>query len=85
MGKPTTCIGENKGADQLRSNRYTDTCSTIPLPSKSKIPSLKPASAIVQPGLCRTLSEHKLMVFSRTDSYGFLSVVMLCNPKCDFN
>ena len=37
MGKPTICIGENKGADQLRSNceadqrlcfRYTD--STIP-------------------------------------------------------
>ena len=47
MGKPTICIGENKGADQLRSNceadqrlcfRYTD--STIPLLSKSKISSL---------------------------------------------
>ena len=47
MGKPTTCIGENKGTDQLRSNcetnqrlcfRYTD--STIPLFSKSKISSL---------------------------------------------
>ena len=24
MGKPTICIGENKGADQLRSNRETD-------------------------------------------------------------
>ena len=44
MGKPTICIGENKGADQLRSNceadqrlcfHYTD--STIPLLSKSKI------------------------------------------------
>ena len=43
MRKPTICIGENKGADQLRSNceadqrlcfRYTD--STIPLLSKSK-------------------------------------------------
>ena len=43
MGKPAICIGENKGADQLRSNceadqrlcfRYTD--STIPLFSKSK-------------------------------------------------
>ena len=42
MGNPTMCIGENKGADQLRSNceadqrfsfRYTD--STIPLLSKS--------------------------------------------------
>ena len=43
MGKLTICIGENKDADQLRSNceadqrlcfRYTD--STIPLLSKSK-------------------------------------------------
>ena len=47
MGKPTICIGENKGADQLRSNceadqrlcfRYID--SAIPLLSKSKISSL---------------------------------------------
>ena len=45
--KPTICICENKGADQLRSNckadqrfcfRYTN--STIPLLSKSKISSL---------------------------------------------
>ena len=44
---PTICLGENKGADQLRRNceadqrlcfRYTD--STIPLLSKSKISSL---------------------------------------------
>ena len=26
MGKPTICIGENKGADQLRSNREADQC-----------------------------------------------------------
>ena len=46
MGKPTICIGENKGADQLRGNREADqrlcfrhTDSTIPLLSKSKIPS----------------------------------------------
>ena len=47
MGKPTICIGENKGVDQLRSNckadqrlcfRYTD--SIICLLSKSKISSL---------------------------------------------
>ena len=46
MGKPTICIGENKGADQLRGNReanqrlcfrYTD--STLPLLLKSKISS----------------------------------------------
>ena len=45
MGKPTICIGENKGADQLRSNceadqrlcfRFTD--STIPLLPKYEIP-----------------------------------------------
>ena len=47
MGKPTVCIGENIGADQLHSSweadqrlyfRYTD--STIPVLSKSKISSL---------------------------------------------
>ena len=47
MRKQTICIGENKGADQLRGNceadqrlcfRYTD--STIPLLSKSKLSSL---------------------------------------------
>ena len=46
MGKPTICIGENKGADQLRSNceadqrlcfRYSD--GTIPLLLKSEISS----------------------------------------------
>ena len=47
MGKPTICIGENKGADQLRGNREADQrlcfCymdSTIPVLSKSKIISL---------------------------------------------
>ena len=44
--KPTICLGENKGADQLRSNceadqrlcfRYSD--STVPLLLKSKISS----------------------------------------------
>ena len=62
MGKPTISTGENKGADQLRSNceadqhlcfRYKD--STIPLLSKSKVSSLVPSSVTVQPGLCRHL------------------------------
>ena len=43
MGKPTICIGENKGADQLRGNREADQrlCldSTIPLLLKSEISS----------------------------------------------
>ena len=76
MGKPTICIGENKGADQLRSNceadqrlcfRYTD--STIPLLSKFKISSLLPSSVTVQPDLCQTWSEPKLLVFSLTGSF----------------
>ena len=44
VGKPTICIGENKGADQLRGNREADQClcfrypdSTIPLLLKSEI------------------------------------------------
>ena len=46
MGKPTICMGKNKGADQLRSNcevdqhlcfRYLDT--TVPLLLKSEISS----------------------------------------------
>ena len=78
MGKPTICIGENKGADQLRSDceadqhlcfRYKD--STIPLFSKSKISSLYPSSVTVQPGLCQTCSEPKLLVFSCTGSFLF--------------
>ena len=76
MGKQTICLGENKGADQLRSNceadqhlcfRYKD--STIPLLSKSKISSLYPPSVTVQADLCRTWSEPKLPVFSCTGSH----------------
>ena len=44
MGKPRICIGENKGADQLRGNRETDqrlcfryTDSTIPVLPKYEI------------------------------------------------
>ena len=68
MGKPTICIGENKGADQLRSNSEADqrlcfrnTDSTIPLLSKSKISSLYPSSVIVQADLCRTWSETQIV------------------------
>ena len=75
MGKPTICLGENKGADQLRGNREADqrlcfryTNSTIPLLSKSEISSLQPSSVTVQPGLCRTCSETRLLVFPRGGS-----------------
>ena len=46
VGKPTICIGGNKGADQLRGNREADqrlcfrfSDNTIPLLLKSKISS----------------------------------------------
>ena len=55
MGKPTICICENKGADQLGGNREADQClcfrytdSTIPLLSKSKISSLWLSSVLVR-------------------------------------
>ena len=58
MGKPTICIGENKGADQLRSNREADqrlcfrySDSTIPPLLNSKISSFYPASVAVQAAL----------------------------------
>ena len=86
MGKPTICMGENKATDQLRSScqadqricfRYTD--STIPILSKSEISSLLPSSVTVQPRLCQTWSEPKLLVFSRTGSivtYSFINVTV---------
>ena len=70
MRKPTICLCENKGADQLRSNceadqrlyfRYTD--SAIPLLLKSIISSFKASSVTVQAGLCLTLSETEIVGF----------------------
>ena len=56
--KPAFCICENKGTDQLRSNRsallFLLQRKYTPLLPKSKISSLYPSSAAVQPGLCRT-------------------------------
>ena len=74
--KPTICLWGNKGTDQLRSNceadqrlcfRHMD--SSIPLLLKSEISSFYPSSVTVQPGLCQTLSEPKLLVFSRTGTF----------------
>ena len=76
MRKPTFCICQSKDADQLRGNceadqrlyfRFLD--SMIPLLSKSEISSLWPSSVAVQPGLCRTRSETRMLVFSRLGSY----------------
>ena len=76
MGKPTICIGENKGADQLRGNREADqrlcfryTDSTISPLLKSKISRFYHFSVLVQAGLCRTCSETTLLVFPRGGSY----------------
>ena len=65
-GKPTSCIGENKDADQLRGNREADqryreadqrlcfryTDSTLPLLLKSEISSFQPAPVTAQAGFC---------------------------------
>ena len=83
MGKPTTCIGENKDADQLRSNceadqylcfHYSD--STIPLLLKSEILRFYLFSVLVQTGLCRTCSETTLLVFPRDGSFYSLFVCL---------
>ena len=75
MRKPTTCIGENKGADQLRGNREADqrlcfrySDSTIPPLLKSEISSFWLFSVTVLVGLCQTLSETTLLVFPRGGS-----------------
>ena len=73
MRKPTIYICENKDTDQLSGDseadqglcfHYIDTCIAIPLLSKSEISSLKPSSVAVQPGLCHTWSEIRMLVFS---------------------
>ena len=76
MRNPTFCICENKDEDQLCGNREADQrlCfrfleSMIPLLSKSEIPSLCPSSVAAQPGLCRTRSETRMLVFSRRVSF----------------
>ena len=70
MRKPTICMGENKGADQLRGNREADqrlcfrySDSTIPLLLKSEISSFWLFSVLVQAGLCRTWSETQIVGF----------------------
>ena len=71
MRKLTFCICKNKDADQLHGNREADQhlCfrfidSTTPVLSKSEISSLLPSSVAVEPGLYRTRSETRMLVFS---------------------
>ena len=86
MGKPTICIGENKGADQLRGNREADqghcfrySDSTIPLLLKSEISSFWLFSVLVQVSLCQTCSETTLLVFPRGGSNVSVNVFELFN------
>ena len=65
--KPTICIWESKGADQLHGNYTADhrlyflyEDSTIPLLLKSKISSFLPVSVTVRVGLRLTLSETQI-------------------------
>ena len=75
MGKPTICICENKGADQLRGYREADLrlcfrymVSTILLLPKYEISCFLLSSVTVQTDLCRTWSETTLLVFPRGGS-----------------
>ena len=84
MGKPTICIGENKDADQLRSNREADqrlcfrySDCTIPLLLKSEFSSFWLFSVLVQADLCRTCSETTLLVFPRGGSFSNEKLLMI--------
>ena len=70
MRKQTICIGENKGAEQLRGSRKADQglCfrfseRTIPLHFKAEVSIFQLSSVTVQSGLCRPWSETTLLVF----------------------
>ena len=62
MREPTFCKCENKDVDRSLCFRYIN--STIPLLSQSEYSSLLPSSVAVQPGLCKTRSETRTLVFS---------------------
>ena len=66
MRKPTSCMGENKDADQLRGYqglcfRYTD--STFPPLLIPKLSRFWVSSVTVQAGLCWTWSETQIVGF----------------------
>ena len=70
MRKPTICICENKGADQLRGNREADqrlcfryTDSTFPPLLIPKFSRFWVSSVTVQAGLCWTWSETQIVGF----------------------
>ena len=84
MRKTDFLMCENKGTDQLRSNRKADqrlcfcnTDSTIPLFPKSEISSLWPSSMALQPGLCGTRS--------KTPKTGFLTMRLIQPTDTTYN
>ena len=85
MGKPTICLGENKGADQLRSDREADqrlcfrySDSAVPMLLKSKISSFYLFSVTVQVHLCPNWSETTLLVFPQGGSNNKISEIHKC-------
>ena len=72
MGKPTICIGENRGADQLRGNRKLISAFVFATRIVQYLLHLTPkfqASVAVQADLCQTCSETTLLVFPRGGSF----------------
>ena len=66
MRKPTFCICENTDADQLRGNREADQRICFRYidrhnPSTFLIRNFKPSSVAVQPGLCQTRLETRML------------------------
>ena len=83
MGKPTICIGENKGADQHRSH-YID--STISLLSKSKTSSLLTIFCDCTAQFVSDLVGTQTVGFSRTGSNALIQRLVFSvqlQPNCD--
>ena len=88
MRKPSFCIYENKGVDQLRDNRPADQRlgfryldSTFSLLPKSGKSSLLPSSVAVQPSLCRTknrVSRDGAHIKTTIGANGNSSIYFLC-------
>ena len=75
MRKPTICIGENKGADQLRSN-FVFATRIVQFLFFLNLQSLAILCACVGPG-----RKHKLLVLSRTGSNVVAESLLLLTPR----
>ena len=88
MGKPTSCIGENKDADQLRGNRKADqrlcfrySDSTIPplLSSKISVPNLYSETLKLYRPVCVRPVRKPHCWFSHEVAHLKLPLLCLCN------